>query len=77
VFLVAQVEDPVRPDVARILNVPFGYSVWMPLRRSRRPGYAGENVENILLKAHPGGRLFDVKKAETGIIHIDDRQDAP
>ena len=40
-------------------------------RRSPRPGYVGEDVENILLKLIQAAD-YDVKKAETGIIYIDE-----
>ena len=38
---------------------------------SPRPGYVGEDVENILLKLIQAAD-YDVKKAETGIIYIDE-----
>src|SRR6476619_4119064 len=54
--------------LARILNVPFAIADATALTEA---GYVGEDVENILLKLIQAAE-FDVKKAETGIIYIDE-----
>lgn len=54
--------------MARILNVPFAIADATALTEA---GYVGEDVENILLKIIQAAD-FDVKKAETGIIYIDE-----
>src|SRR5678815_5943613 len=54
--------------LARILNVPFAIADATNLTEA---GYVGEDVENILLKLIQAAD-FDVKKAETGIIYIDE-----
>ena len=54
--------------LARILNVPFAIADATALTEA---GYVGEDVENILLKLLQAAD-FDVKKAETGIIYIDE-----
>ncbi len=54
--------------LARILNVPFAIADATALTEA---GYVGEDVENILLKIIQAAD-FDVKKAETGIIYIDE-----
>src|ERR671914_532347 len=54
--------------LARILNVPFAIADATALTEA---GYVGEDVENILLKLIQAAD-FDVKKAETGIIYIDE-----
>jgi len=54
--------------LARILNVPFPIADATALTEA---GYVGEDVENILLKLIQAAD-FDVKKAETGIIYIDE-----
>src|SRR6201991_670953 len=54
--------------LARILNVPFAIADATALTEA---GYVGEDVENILLKLIQAAD-FDIKKAETGIIYIDD-----
>ena len=54
--------------LARILNVPFAIADATTLTEA---GYVGEDVENILLKLIQAAD-FDVKKAETGIIYIDE-----
>jgi ATP-dependent Clp protease ATP-binding subunit ClpX len=54
--------------MARILNVPFAIADATALTEA---GYVGEDVENILLKLIQAAD-FDVKKAETGIIYIDE-----
>jgi len=76
----AEVEHPSpRPDpaaarrcwpqtLARILNVPFAIADATALTEA---GYVGEDVENILLKLIQAAD-FDIKKAETGIIYIDE-----
>ena len=53
---------------ARMLNVPFAIADATALTEA---GYVGEDVENILLKLLQAAD-FDVKKAETGIIYIDE-----
>ncbi len=54
--------------MARMLNVPFAMADATALTEA---GYVGEDVENILLKLIQAAD-FDVKKAETGIIYIDE-----
>lgn len=54
--------------LARMLNVPFAMADATALTEA---GYVGEDVENILLKLLQAAD-FDVKKAETGIIYIDE-----
>ena len=54
--------------LARMLNVPFAIADATALTEA---GYVGEDVENILLKLLQAAD-FDVKKAETGIIYIDE-----
>ena len=54
--------------MARILNVPFAIADATALTEA---GYVGEDVENILLKIIQAAD-FDVKRAETGIIYIDE-----
>ena len=54
--------------LARLLNVPFAIADATALTEA---GYVGEDVENILLKLIQAAD-FDVKKAETGIIYIDE-----
>ena len=54
--------------LARMLNVPFAIADATALTEA---GYVGEDVENILLKLIQAAD-FDVKKAETGIIYIDE-----
>ncbi|MDN6623466.1 MAG: ATP-dependent Clp protease ATP-binding subunit ClpX [Acidipropionibacterium jensenii] len=54
--------------LARRLNVPFAMADATALTEA---GYVGEDVENILLKLIQAAD-FDVKKAETGIIYIDE-----
>src|SRR6267154_419392 len=54
--------------LARILNVPFAIADATALTEA---GYVGEDVENILLKLIQAAE-YDVKKAETGIIYIDE-----
>ena len=51
-----------------MLNVPFAIADATALTEA---GYVGEDVENILLKLIQAAD-FDVKKAETGIIYIDE-----
>lgn len=55
-------------SLARLLDVPFSIVDATALTEA---GYVGEDVENILLKLiqDSGG---DIKKAETGIIYIDE-----
>src|SRR5277367_1155564 len=54
--------------LARILNVPFAIADATALTEA---GYVGEDVENFLLKLIQAAD-YDVKKAETGIIYIDE-----
>ncbi len=54
--------------LARLLNVPFALADATALTEA---GYVGEDVENILLKLIQAAD-FDVKKAEQGIIYIDE-----
>ena len=54
--------------LAKILNVPFAIADATVLTEA---GYVGEDVENILLKLVQAAD-YDVKKAETGIIYIDE-----
>jgi ATP-dependent Clp protease ATP-binding subunit ClpX len=54
--------------LARMLNVPFAMADATALTEA---GYVGEDVENILLKLLQAAD-YDVKKAETGIIYIDE-----
>ncbi len=54
--------------LARMLNVPFAIADATALTEA---GYVGEDVENILLKLLQAAD-FDVKRAESGIIYIDE-----
>ncbi|WP_411734725.1 ATP-dependent Clp protease ATP-binding subunit ClpX [Paeniglutamicibacter sp.] len=54
--------------LARRLNVPFAVADATSLTEA---GYVGEDVENILLKLIQAAD-YDVKKAEQGIIYIDE-----
>ncbi|MEZ5341980.1 MAG: ATP-dependent Clp protease ATP-binding subunit ClpX [Acidimicrobiales bacterium] len=54
--------------LAKRLNVPFAIADATALTEA---GYVGEDVENILLKLIQAAD-FDVKRAETGIIYIDE-----
>ena len=54
--------------LARMLNVPFAIADATALTEA---GYVGEDVENILLKLIQAAD-YDVKKAEKGIIYIDE-----
>ena len=54
--------------LARLLNVPFAIADATALTEA---GYVGEDVENILLKLLQAAD-FDVKRAETGIVYIDE-----
>ena len=54
--------------LARVLNVPFCIADATTLTEA---GYVGEDVENILLKLIQAAD-YDVKRAETGIIYIDE-----
>ena len=54
--------------LARMLNVPFAIADATALTEA---GYVGEDVENILLKLIQAAD-YDVKKAQTGIIYIDE-----
>ncbi|GAB3619432.1 ATP-dependent Clp protease ATP-binding subunit ClpX [Glutamicibacter sp. PS] len=55
-------------SLARKLNVPFAVADATSLTEA---GYVGEDVENILLKLIQAAD-YDVKRAETGIIYIDE-----
>ncbi|HIM85999.1 MAG TPA: ATP-dependent Clp protease ATP-binding subunit ClpX [Acidimicrobiia bacterium] len=54
--------------LARMLNVPFAIADATALTEA---GYVGEDVENILLNLIQAAD-YDIKKAETGIIYIDE-----
>ena len=54
--------------LARQLNVPFAIADATALTEA---GYVGEDVENILLKVIQAAD-YDIKRAETGIIYIDE-----
>lgn len=54
--------------LARMLHVPFAIADATALTEA---GYVGEDVENILLRLLQNAE-FDVKKAERGIIYIDE-----
>ncbi|MFM7616107.1 MAG: ATP-dependent Clp protease ATP-binding subunit ClpX [Actinomycetes bacterium] len=54
--------------LARLLKVPFAIADATALTEA---GYVGEDVENILLKLIQAAD-YDIKKAETGIIYIDE-----
>ncbi|MBM3866863.1 MAG: AAA family ATPase, partial [Verrucomicrobia bacterium] len=54
--------------LARILEVPFAISDATTLTEA---GYVGEDVENVVLRLLQAAN-YDVKKAECGIIYIDE-----
>src|SRR6201984_3781235 len=54
--------------LAKMLNVPFAIADATALTEA---GYVGEDVENILLKLIQAAD-YDVKRADTGIIYIDE-----
>jgi len=54
--------------LAKMLNVPFAIADATSLTEA---GYVGEDVENILLRLIQAAD-FDIEKAETGIIYIDE-----
>ncbi len=54
--------------LAKILNVPLALADATSLTEA---GYVGEDVENILLKLIQAAD-YDVKRAETGIVYIDE-----
>ena len=54
--------------LARMLNVPFAIADATALTEA---GYVGEDVENILLKLIQAAD-YDIKRAETGIVYIDE-----
>ncbi len=55
-------------SLARILEVPFAISDATTLTEA---GYVGEDVENVVLRLLQAAN-YDVKKAECGIIYIDE-----
>jgi ATP-dependent Clp protease ATP-binding subunit ClpX len=55
-------------SMAKLLNVPFAIADATTLTEA---GYVGEDVENILLKLLQAAD-YDVERAETGIIYIDE-----
>ena len=55
-------------NLAKALNVPFAIADATTLTEA---GYVGEDVENILLRLIQAAN-FDIKKAEKGIIYIDE-----
>lgn len=55
-------------NLAKMLNVPFAIADATALTEA---GYVGEDVENILLKLIQAAD-YDIKKAEQGIIYIDE-----
>jgi ATP-dependent Clp protease ATP-binding subunit ClpX len=54
--------------LAKVLHVPFAIADATTLTEA---GYVGEDVENVVLKLLQASD-FDVKRAETGIIYIDE-----
>src|SRR6185436_8605759 len=54
--------------LAKILDVPFAISDATTLTEA---GYVGEDVENVVLRLLQAAN-YDVKKAECGIIYIDE-----
>lgn len=54
--------------LAKILNVPFAIADATSLTEA---GYVGDDVESVLLKLLQAAN-FDVKRAQTGIIYIDE-----
>ena len=54
--------------LAKLLDVPFAVADATTLTEA---GYVGDDVENILLRLYQNAE-FDAKKAETGIIYIDE-----
>jgi len=54
--------------LAKMLNVPFAVADATTLTEA---GYVGEDVENILLRLYQSAD-YDVKRAERGIIYIDE-----
>jgi len=54
--------------LANILNVPFAIADATVLTEA---GYVGEDVENILVRLYQAAN-YDIKKAETGIIYVDE-----
>jgi len=54
--------------LAKILDVPFAVADATTLTEA---GYVGEDVENILLRLYQAAD-YDIKKAERGIIYIDE-----
>ena len=61
-------QDAPGADAGPLLNVPFAIADATALTEA---GYVGEDVENILLKLIQAAD-YDVKKAEPGIIYIDE-----
>ncbi len=60
--------------LARMLNVPFAIADATALTEA---GYVGEDVENILLEAHPGRGLRREAGRDRDHLHRRDRQDRP
>ena len=58
--------------LAKILDVPLAMADATSLTEA---GYVGEDVENILAQAHPGGRLRRQARGEGHRLHRRDRQD--
>ena len=58
----------VAKTLANILNVPFAIADATVLTEA---GYVGEDVENILVRLYQSAN-YDVKKAEMGIIYVDE-----
>ena len=55
-------------DPRQVLDVPFAVADATTLTEA---GYVGEDVENILLSLYQAAD-YDIKKAERGIIYIDE-----
>ena len=59
--------------MAKLLNVPFSIADATTLTEA---GYVGEDVENIVLRLLQNAD-FDVRRAEMGIIYIDEIETGP